>query len=85
MANNRADLKSTLKTKVPIANQQRNLDSITEQIEKIHHKSEPEIIRTTIHLPKEVHTRIKVHCAEHSLSFKDFVTEKLISSLHDVS
>lgn len=38
-------------------------------------KPKVEIIRATVHLPAILHQRVKIHCAEQKISFKDFVTE----------
>lgn len=84
MKNQRPDLKDTLGKKVPLQSESRDITEIDKQITEIHSKPEGKIVRTTIHLPKHIHTRIKVFCATNGTSFKEFVTDKLISSLQDI-
>jgi len=73
MKNERIDLKSPLTKKVVLQNISKSEELISKQVSEIHNKKS-EIIRTTIHLPKDIHTKIKVYCANNSLSFKEYVT-----------
>jgi len=39
-------------------------------------KTKPEkIVRTTLHLPEETHTKLKVYCAKRGLTVKAVVTQ----------
>lgn len=52
-----------------------------QEVKPVKQTSNKEIIRTTVHLPADIHHKIKMHCVKNGISFKDFVTEKLISSI----
>ena len=81
MSNKDLGLKQTLKKRVSLDKKEKNIDLIQKQIYQIHSKTNSDFVRTTIHLPDEIHKKIKVHCALNGVSFKDFVTQILIESI----
>ena len=80
MKDKRVDLRSTLNKKVALDNSTKNIEAIDQKVSEIHNKKRSKIIKTTIHLPKDIHTKIRMHCLANEMSFKDYVSEKLIES-----
>ena len=81
MSKHKPSLKSTLQKKVPLESTQKNIEAINSEIKSIHSKSNDEVVLTTIHLPKSIHTKVKIHCAEHNISIKDFIAEVICNNL----
>ena len=79
MKQKRVNLKSTLNQKVALDNNVKNIESINQEIVNIHSKKE-DVVRTTIHLPTNIHTKIKLYCVANGISFKEFVTSCLLSN-----
>ena len=82
MKNERVNLKSTLAKKVTLQSNTKNIEIINKQISEIHNKGGVEIVRSTIHLPRDIHTKIKMYCVANAVSFKDYVTDILIENFN---
>ena len=85
MKDKRVDLRSTLNKKVALNNSAKNIESINQKVSEIHQKGHNEIIRTTIHLPIDIHTKIKMYCVANGMSFKEYVTETLAYTLNKLT
>jgi galactitol-specific phosphotransferase system IIB component len=70
-----------LQKKVPLGKIEKDIDSINTNIKEIHAKGSGDITLTTIHLPTEIHTKIKMHCVANGISIKEYITQKLIESI----
>jgi len=80
MNKQKPNLRSTLNKKVPLNKNEKELSSIESSINSIHHPDRGDIIRTTILLPMEIHTKIKLYCVKHGISLKEYVTDILIQN-----
>lgn len=80
MKKHKPDLKSTLKQKVPLQKHEKDITSIQSGVQEIHNSKKDEIL-TTIHLPKDIHKKIKIYCVANGLSIKDYITQKLIDGI----
>ncbi len=80
------NIRSTLKPKVELGKQPKTINKIETKISEIHqskNNENEEYFRTTIYLPKALHTELKVHVAQHfGLSIKDFITEAVREKLN---
>jgi len=43
-------------------------------------KPKEKIVRITVHLPASLHKKVKLQCVQKGISFKDFVTDLIISN-----
>ena len=81
----RPSLGSTLKKKIELPKNEKIIDDVEKKVKELHNDVKPEAItvqqsfmRTTIFLPKEMHTKIKVFCAgQEKLKIKDFITDAI--------
>ncbi len=84
MKKQKLDIRSTLKPKIDLPDQQpKQLDKIKKSINEIHITKKEEYFRTTIYLPKHIHTELKVFVAQHSnLTIKDFIIDAVTLKLN---
>ncbi|MCW3805741.1 hypothetical protein [Plebeiibacterium marinum] len=79
------NIRSTLKPKVELTKQPKQIRKIEDDISEIHHSRKKEMedyFRTTIYLPKTLHTELKVYVAQNKgLSIKEFITEAVREKL----
>ena len=79
------NIRSTLKPKVELKKQPKEIRRIENDVSEIHNsrKNEKEdYFRTTIYLPKTLHTELKVHVVQNKgLSIKEFITEAVREKL----
>mgnify|MGYP001769930430 CR=1 FL=1 len=80
----------TLKTKVQLSKNEKEITVISDEIKTLKSENDKafwkknEVVRTTIFLPKDVHKRIKVYCAQTgNTSMKDFITDAILKSIND--
>lgn len=45
------------------------------------YNSKPAIMRTTIELKYDVHRALKIHCVEHDIPIKHFITELITKAI----
>jgi len=78
----RPKLGSTLKKKIDLPKTEKVIEDVEKTVKELHKptntSSEETLMRTTIFLPKEMHTKIKVFCAgQEKLKIKDFITDAI--------
>lgn len=78
MKNKQNKLRNTLSKKVNLQSDSKDLNKIEKEVSKLHSgRKNDNTILTTIHLSRETHTKIKIHCAANGLSIKEFITDKI--------
>jgi hypothetical protein len=78
----RPSLGSTLKKKIDLPKNEKKIEEVEKKVKELHNNIKPvveeSLMRTTIFLPKEMHTKIKVYCAgQEKLNIKDFITDAI--------
>lgn len=80
----------TLKTKIDLKKSEKEIDGIKQEINKLNKLEDAERrkideMRTSIFLPKEIHQKIKIYCAqEGTISMKEFITHAIIKSANEL-
>jgi|GEM_PF-3903611 len=80
----------TLKNKIDLKKSEKEIDGIKQEINKLNKLEDAERrkideMRTSIFLPKEIHKKIKIYCAqEGTISMKDFITQAIIKSANEL-
>ena len=80
----------TLKNKIDLKKSEKEIDGIKQEINKLNKLEDAERrkideMRTSIFLPKEIHKKIKIYCAqEGTISMKDFITQAIIKSVNEI-
>ena len=77
----------TLKNKIDFKKNEKEIDGIKREINKLEEAERRKIddMRTSIFLPKEIHKKIKIYCAQDgSISMKDFITNAIIKSANEL-
>jgi len=80
----------TLKNKIDLKKSEKEIDGIKQEINKLNKLEDAERkkideMRTSIFLPKEIHKKIKIYCAqEGTISMKEFITQAIIKSVNEI-
>ena len=80
----------TLKNKIDLKKSEKEIDGIKQEINKLNKLEDAERkkideMRTSIFLPKEIHKKIKIYCAqEGTISMKEFITHAIIKSVNEI-
>lgn len=77
-------LKQTLKPKIDLPKEERDLSQIGEHLTQIHGESREDYIRTTIDLPRSIHRKIKLYCVGQNMNMKDYITDILVQSAENI-
>ena len=81
MAKHKTSLKSTLQKKTPLNAAEKDVASVESEVRSIHRKADKDEVRTTIHLPKDLHTQVKMHCVQNNISIREFITKVIVEKL----